>query len=352
MNKRAVLDASPRLTAAFRGKSFLSTAEVGRPELSELIDLAVQHKHGGIDPGTPLTGKAVGLVFFNPSLRTRTSMTIAVQQLGGVPVPLHVGRETWTLEFEEGAVMDGEMAEHIKEAAPVLSSYLDAIGVRCFSTLEDYQRDKKEEVLSAFHKYSSVPIINLESSTQHPLQGLGDVMTINERFGAVDQRKVVLAWAYHPRALPAAVANSFALSAAQYGMNLTIACPPEYQLDDDMMTMVKQRAQENEGSVKVVHDLEEACSGAEVVYAKSWASLHYYGRLQQEAQLRAKYRGWMIDQDLMEKTASNGVFMHCLPVRRNVVATDGVLDGPRSIVIEQANNRLHLQKTLLSLMLS
>lgn len=352
MNKTDVIHASPRLIESFKGKSFLSTENVGRPELSELLDLAVQHKHGGIDPGTPLTGKAVGMVFFNPSLRTRTSMTIAIQQLGGVPVPLHVGTDTWTLEFEEGAVMDGDGAEHIKEAAPVLSSYLDAIGVRCFSKLEDYQRDKKEEVLGAFEKYSSVPVINLESSTQHPLQGLGDVMTINERFGTVDQRKVVLAWTYHPRPLPVAVSNSFALAAAQYGMNLTIACPPEYGLDEETMAMVEAKAEANEGSVKVTDNLEEACGGAEVVYAKSWASLPYYGRLEGEAKLRAEYRGWIIDEELMEATASDGVFMHCLPVRRNVVATDGVLDGPRSIVIQQAHNRLHLQKTLLSLMLS
>ncbi len=335
---------------AFKGRSFLSTLDFNRPELSELLDLAMQHKHGRIDPGTPLTGKAVGLVFFDPSLRTRTSMTIAIQQLGGVPVPLHVGSETWTLEFREGAVMVGESEEHIREAAPVLSSYLDAIGVRCFSRLQDYEQDKAETVLSAFERYSSVPVINLESSTQHPLQGLGDVLTIREKFGTLDQRDVVLAWVHHPRPLSMSVPNSFSLAATQYGMNLTIACPPEYGLDPEVFKQVEDSAQANGGSVRISHNLEEACKGAEVIYARSWGSLDFYGRLEQEVELRQQYRDWIVDRQLMS-LASRGYLMHCLPVRRNVEVTDEVLDGPRSLVIQQSANRLHLQKTLLSLIL-
>ncbi len=350
MPKTPALPASERLVAAFRGKSFLSTAGIGRPELSELLDLAVRHKHGWIDPGRILRDKSVGLVFFDPSLRTRTSMTIAIQQLGGVPVPLHVGSETWPIEFEEGAVMDGPRVEHIKEAAPVLSSYLDAVGVRCFSRMRDVEEDRAEVVLSSFERYGQVPVINLESATQHPLQGLGDILTIKEKLGTVDQRKVVLSWGYDPQPMPASVANSFALAAAQYGMHLTIACPQEFGLDSQVMRQVERQASGNEGSVRVMHDLESACRGAEIVYAKSWVSRQGYGRLEEEAKLRRKYEEWNVDENLMSKT-SDGYFMHCLPVRRNVIVSDQVLDGPRSIVIEQSANRLHLQKTLLSLIL-
>ncbi len=335
---------------AFRQRSFLSTGHFKRSDLSYLLDLAVQHKHGRIDPGQPLKGKSVALVFLNPSLRTRTSMTIAVQQLGGVPVPLNVGQEAWALEFEEGAVMDGASVEHVKEAAPVLSSYVDAIGVRCFPLMRDYEQDKAERVLKAFERYATVPIINLESSLHHPMQGLGDVLTIRERFGTVDQRKVVLAWTHHPKALPMAVPNSFALAAVQYGMDLTIACPQGYDLDGEVMAELEAHAQGSGGSLRVSRDLEEGCKGAEVVYAKSWGSLGCYGRPQHEAQLRRGLRHWMVTERLMSRTRE-GVFMHCLPVRRNVVVSDEVLDGPRSIVVEQAANRLHIQKTLLSLIL-
>lgn len=341
--------ASP-LLANLKGRSFLSTGDFSRPELSALLDLAMQHKHGLIDPGLPLAGKSVALIFFNPSLRTRTSMVVAVQQLGGVPVVLDVGQGTWALEYRDGVVMDGDKAEHIKEAARVLSGYMHAIGVRCFPRMNDYEEDRAEVILRAFERHSSVPIINLESATHHPLQALADIMTIREKFGTVDQRKVVLAWTYHPRPLPMSVPNSFALAAAQYGMNLTIACPPEYELDPQLMAEVERHAEQNQGSVRLVHDLAEGCRGAEIVYAKSWGSLKYYGRLDEERQLRQQYRHWMITEQLMAKT-HNGYFMHCLPVRRNVVVTDEVLDGPRSIVIDQAANRLHIQKTLLSLLL-
>jgi N-acetylornithine carbamoyltransferase len=341
--------ASP-LLANLKGRSFLTTSDFSRPELSALLDLAIQHKHGLIDPGLPLTGKSVALVFFNPSLRTRTSMIVAVQQLGGVPVVLDVGSGTWTLEYRDGVVMDGDKAEHVKEAASILSCYGDAIAVRCFPQMKNYEEDKDEAVLGAFQRHSRVPVINLESSMQHPLQGLADVMTIREKFGTVDQRKVVLAWAYHPKPLPVAVPNSFALVAAQYGMDLTIACPPEYQLDPDTMAELERHGEMNQGRVRVVHDLKQGCRGAEIVYAKSWGSLHHYGRLHEELQLRQQYKHWIITEEVMAHTA-NGYFMHCLPVRRNVEVTDDVLDGPRSIVIQQSANQLHVKKTLLSLLL-
>ena len=310
----------------------------------------MQHKYGRIEPGRPLEGKSVALIFMSPSLRTRTSMTIAVHHLGGVAVPLNIDREAWALEFQEGAVMDRDRAEHIKEAAPVLSKYVDAIGVRCFPGMKDYAEDKEDRVLRSFQRFATVPIVNLESSLHHPMQGLGDVLTIRERFGTVDQRRVTLAWTNHPKPLPMAVPNSFCLAAAQYGMNLTIACPPEYTLDDDLMAEARRHAGINGGKVRIVHDLKEGCRGAEAVYAKSWGSLAHYGNAESEARARRGYADWIVTEEVMKETG-NGVFMHCLPVRRNVVVSDEVLDGPRSIVVDQASNRLHIQKTLLSLML-
>lgn len=336
---------------SFRGRSFLSTGDFSRADLAGLLDLAVQQKYGRIKPGHPLAGKSVALVFFNPSLRTRTSMAVAVQQLGGFPIVLDVGRAAWPLEFLEGVVMDQDKAEHIKEAAPVLSTYVDAVGVRCFPAMEDYEEDVTERVLRSFDRYTTVPVINLESSTEHPLQGLADIMTIKEKFGTVDQRKVVLCWAYHPKALPMSVANSFALAATQYGMHLTICCPPGFELTEEKMERIEKEASGSQGSVRLSQDPGEACDGAEIVYAKSWGSAAYYGRWDEEKQLREQYRDWIVSSELMDKTA-NGYFLHCLPVRRNVVVTDAVLDGPRSLVVEQSANRLHIQKTLLSAILS
>ncbi len=330
------------------GRSFITTADFTRSELSDILDLAIQYKRLG--HGKPLTNKTIILIFFNPSLRTRTSMDIAIHQLGGHSVVLDVGKGTWTLEYRDGVIMDGDTTEHIKEAARVLSHYGDALAVRSFPTMMGYAEDSQDPVIKSFQRESSVPVINLESAMFHPLQAMADVMTIREKFGLVDQRKVVLTWAYHPKPLPMAVPNSFALAAAQFGMNLTIACPPDYDLDPHLMTLIQRHAEANGSRVEMLHDPREACRGAEIVYAKSWGSRHYYGRLDEEVALRQNYRSWMVTDQLMSLT-DNGYFMHCLPVRRNVVVSDSVLDGPRSLVVEQAANRLHVQKAILTLLL-
>ena len=342
---------SSSLADRFRGQSLFSPADFRRRELIELLDLALAQKQGRLDPGTPLRGKSVALVFFDPSLRTRTSMVIAIQQLGGVPVVLDVGKEAWALEYLEGVVMDQDNAEHIKEAAPVLSQYVDAIGVRSFPKMQDYREDRQEMVLKSFQRYASVPTLNLESSTQHPFQALGDALTIKEKFGSLARRRVTLAWTKHPKSLPMSVANSFALASALFGMDLTIASPPEYQLDPEIMVQLHDLGRKSGATVQVCENLEEACEAREIIYAKSWGSLEYYGRPDQEKKRKSRYQDWTITERLMDKTAK-GCFMHCLPVRRNVVVEDAVLDGPRSIVVEQSANRLHIQRALLSLILS
>ncbi|HEX8183132.1 MAG TPA: N-acetylornithine carbamoyltransferase [Blastocatellia bacterium] len=332
-----------------KGRDFISTADFTREELSSLIDLAAKIK--AKDYGErPLANRSVALVFFNPSLRTRASMEVAVYDLGGNTVSLDVGKGTWSLEYREGVIMDGDKTEHIKEAARVLSRYVSAIGVRAFPEMQNYEQEMTDPVLRGFAEYSDVPVLNLESSRHHPFQALADIMTIREKAGLHSHNRVVLSWAFHPKPLPMAVPNSFALIAAQFGLDLTIACPPEYDLGDEVMAEIHAAAESNGSRVHVSRDAREACAGAQIVYAKSWGGKQFYGRQQEDIHAREQYRDWRIDEDVMRST-DNGYFMHCLPVRRNVVVTDGVLDGPQCAAIDEAENRLHVQKAVLATIL-
>ena len=328
------------------GRDFLSTADFTKDELFSLIDLAAKIKAGDYRE-QPLSGKSVGLVFFNPSLRTRASMEIAAYELGGNAVTLDVGKGTWSLEHRDGVVMDSDKTEHIKEAARVLSRYCVALGVRAFPEMKDFASEMADPVVRGFAEHSDVPVFNLESSRYHPFQALADAMTIREKLGAFSGQRVVLSWAYHPKPLPMAVPNSFALVAAQCGLDLTIACPPEYDLGEEVMTEIERGAKSSGGKVRIVRDQREACKDARIVYAKSWGSKHYYGRGDEDIQLRQQYKRWRVDEDVMSLT-DHGWFMHCLPVRRNVVVTDGVLDGPQNAAIDEAENRLHVQKAVLA----
>jgi N-acetylornithine carbamoyltransferase len=329
-----------------KGRDFLSTADFTREELASLIDLAAKIK--AKDYGErPLAGRSVALVFFNPSLRTRASMDIAVYELGGNAVTLDVGKGTWSLEYRESIVMDGDETEHIKEAARVLARYVAAIGVRAFPEMQNYKEEIADPVLRGFAEYSDVPVLNLESSRHHPFQALADIMTIREKLGSLSHNKVTLTWAFHPKPLPMAVPNSFALIAAQFGLDLTIACPPEYDLGDEVMAEIHAGAKTSGGQVRVSRDRREACAGARIIYAKSWGGKQFYGRPDEDVQTREQYRNWRVDEEVMRST-DNGYFMHCLPVRRNVVVTDGVLDGPQNAAIDEAENRLHAQKAVLA----
>ena len=329
-----------------KGKDFISTADFTREELTSLIDLAARIKAKDFSE-RPLAGRSVALVFFNPSLRTRASMEIAVYDLGGNTVSLDVGKGMWSLEYRESVIMDGDKTEHIKEAARVLSRYVAAIGVRAFPEMQNYKEEIADPVLRGFAEYSDVPVLNLESSRHHPFQALADIMTIREKVGPLSHNKVTLSWAFHPKPLPMAVPNSFALIAAQFGLDLTIACPPEYDLGDEVMAEIHAASESSGGRVHVSRDSREACRGARIVYAKSWGGKQFYGRPEEDIHTRAQYRNWRIDEDAMRST-DNGYFMHCLPVRRNVVVTDGVLDGQQSAAIDEAENRLHVQKAVLA----
>ena len=332
-------------------RDFLTTADWTREELERLLEAAARFKHGA-DGSKPLAGRSVALVFFNPSLRTRASMQIGVYELGGNAVILEPGGTSWTLEHRAGAVMDADKTEHVAEFVRVLGRYAAAIGVRTFAALKDWREERLDPVLAAFASYSEVPVINLESAMHHPCQALADMLTIREKLGE-GRKRVVLTWAWHPKPLPMAVPNSFALAAAQMGHELTIAHPPGYELDEELMQEINVQAYDaGARPVRVTHDMEEAFDGAEVIYAKSWGSRMFYGSPDEDMEERAPYRGeWMVDEAKMRRTDS-AVFMHCLPVRRNVIVTDGVIDSPASVVIDEAENRLHVQKAVLSRLLS
>src|SRR6476469_2625533 len=252
--------------------NFLNTLD---SDLNHLIASAQRFKAGD-DRSKPLKGKSVALVFFNPSLRTRASMQVGIYQLGGNAVVLEPGGTSWTLEHREGAVMDGDKTEHVAEFVRVLGRYCVAIGVRTFAALKDWEAERIDPILNAFARYSDVPIINLESAMHHPCQAMADMMTIRERLGA-GRKKVLLTWAWHPKPLPMAVPNSFALAAAQMGHELVIAHPKGYELDDELMSETRKHAAAVGGSVTVLNDTDEAFDGAEVVYAKSWGSRRFYG---------------------------------------------------------------------------
>jgi N-acetylornithine carbamoyltransferase len=329
-----------------KGKNFLSTGDFTTEELTALIDLAAKIKAREYIE-RPLTGKSVALIFFNPSLRTRASMEIAIYELGGNTTSLDIGKGTWNLEHRENVVMDSDKAEHIKEAARVLSRYVAAIGVRAFPEMNNYAEDMQDSVVQGFARYSDVPVLNLESSRFHPFQSLADILTIREKLGSLDHQRVVLSWAWHPKPLPMAVPNSFALIAAQFGLDLTIACPPEYDLGDEVMREINNKSAGSGGRVHISRDYREACRGAKIIYAKSWGSKEFYGNPQGDIAARQSYRDWRIDQEVMRST-DRGWFMHCLPVRRNVIVTDEVLDGGQSAAIDEAENRLHVQKAVLA----
>lgn len=327
-------------------KDFLSTSDFSRDQLEELLASAFEIKNGDW-VAKPLTGKSVALVFFNPSLRTRASMQVGIYELGGNPVILEPGGTSWTLEHREGVVMDGAKTEHLSEFVRVLERYVSAIGVRTFAEIKNWQIERTDPILNAFAKYAKVPIINLESAMHHPCQSLADMMTIREKLGKT-KRKILLTWAWHPKPLPMAVPNSFVLAAAQFGHDLRIAHPKGYELDEKLIADIERQVSENGGSIEFTNDVDEAFDGVEVVYAKSWGAKQFYGATDKDIEYRAGFRNdWIVDESKMSRT-SDAIFMHCLPVRRNVIVTDEVIDSASSVVVDQAENRLHIQKALMS----
>jgi N-acetylornithine carbamoyltransferase len=289
--------------------------------------------------------RGLGLLFLAPSLRTQASMQRAGARLGLDVVQLD---GAWQLETHDGVPMDGAAAEHVREAAGVLSEYVDVLAVRAFPGMQDLATDLSDPVLTGFRRFASVPVVNLESARWHPCQALADRATL-EQLGVPKPAKLVLTWAWHPRPLPHAVPNSTVCMAAQRGMEVVVLHPERFELAEDVMEEARALAAASGGSVRISHDPAEALDDAAVVYAKSWGSLHTWGDPAADTDLRAPLRHWCVDEGWIGSSAR---LFHCLPVRRDVVVASDVLDGPRSAVLAQAANRLHAQTALLERLLS
>lgn len=334
-------------------KHFYNTADFTSEEILALIDMALKMKNGQLTNN--LKGKSLAMLFFNPSLRTRVSFSVAMQKLNGLAIDLPIKDGAYSFEFEENAVMDQGTIEHVKDAAQVLSGYCDAVAVRSSELItpakesvpvKSWEELKTDKVIKSFMKYANVPVINMESNVYHPCQGLGDAMTIKEKLGDPEGQKYVLTWVYHPKALPMATPNSQILAACDLGMEVVVARPEGWELDPQIIGSMTQRAKQNGGSLKFLNSMEDAMKGSKVVCAKSWGALKYYGNWEEEQKIRGGLKNWIVDQKKMD-TTDNAYFMHCLPVRRNVEVTDEVIDGNNSWVYDQAENRMWVQMALL-----
>lgn len=325
-------------------RHFLSTEDWSRDELSGLIDRARAYRDS--PQGDALKGKSIALVFFNPSLRTRTSFDLGAHQLGGHAIVLDARGGTWPVEMADGAVMDGGPEEHVKEAARVLSSYVDLIAIRCFPKFEDWTAEREDPLITAYAKYATVPVINMETIV-HPCQELAHMMALEDRLGDVRGKDFLLTWVPHPKPLNTAVANSAILIASKFGMNVRMLVPDEvYALDPRYMGAAERFCAEAGTRFSLTTDIEEGYAGAHAVYAKSWGALPFYGNWDAEAPYRAKGANFMIDAAKMALT-DDGVVSHCLPMRRNVKIADEVVDSPAFVGLAEAENRLHVQKAVM-----
>ncbi|MHA6287546.1 N-acetylornithine carbamoyltransferase [Maricaulis sp. CAU 1757] len=330
-------------------RHFLSTADWSRNELQDLLHRASAFK-AGVESRC-MQGKSIALVFFNPSLRTRTSFDIGAWKLGGKAIVLDAKGATWPLEFGDGVTMDGSAEEHVREAARVLSSYVDLIAIRCFPEFKDWPAERADPMITAFAKHATVPVINMETIV-HPCQELALMRALQDRIGAVEDKTFLLTWVPHPKPLNTAVANSALLIASKFGMNVRVLVPDEvYRLDDRYMDAAARFVAEGGGSVSMTSDVDAAYDGADAVYAKSWGALPFYGKWEDEAPYRAKGADFMVTPDKMART-NNAVVSHCLPMRRNVKIADAVVDSDAFLGIEEAANRLPVQMAVMERLLT
>lgn len=323
---------------------FLDLADFERAEVKDLLGLAARlQKHP--DPHA-LAGKVLGLLFMNPSLRTLASFQSGMMRLGGSVFVITPGQGTWQLETRSGAVMNGQAAEHVKEAVPVVASYCDALGVRMFAEGRNLQADISETQFKMIADLCDKPLVNLESAVNHPCQALADWYTMDE-LSVPERGKFVLSWVNHPRALPLAVPSATVHMAAMRGMEVVVLRPDGYALPEAIMDKARAAAKASGGSVTETTDRNEALKGAQVIYAKEWGSPQHYGDNEAESRMREYLNDWCVKDSWFKNTAEDCRLMHCLPVRRNVAVDDEVLDGPRSVVIQEAFNRMVVQMAVL-----
>ncbi len=325
-------------------KRFLDLADLQRDEVRALLDLA-RRLETHPEPQA-LVGKILGLVFFNPSLRTLASFQAGMAKLGGTSFVITPGQGTWQLETRIGAVMSGAAAEHVREGIPVLASYCDVLGIRAFADGKDLRYDLAETAFSAMSAVVEKPLINLESAVNHPCQALADWKTMDD-LGVPRNGKFVLSWVYHPRGLPLAVPAAAVHMAAMRGMEVVVLRPEGFALPPQIMEKARNAAAQSGGSVRETDDRREALEGAQIVYAKEWGSTNYYGDTEGDGRLRAGLTDWCVRNDWFASAAGDCRLMRCLPVRRNTAVADEVLDGPRSVVQREAYNRLTVQMAVL-----
>lgn len=309
-------------------KNFISAGDV--PDINSLVQMALSYKADPFKDKSLGAGKRIGLLFLNPSMRTRLSTQIAAQNLGMEAIVFNVGQDGWALEFEEEAIMSGTTVEHVKDAAPILGKYFDILGIRTFPSLQNKADDYNELYISQFIKYAGIPVVSLESATLHPLQSLTDVITIGEVFREKRRPKIVLTWAPHVKALPQCVANSFSQWINAWGgSDFVITHPEDYELDEKYTS-----------GASITYNQSEALKDADFVYIKNWSTYVDYGRIY------CNDPKWMLTNEKLRLTNQARV-MHCLPVRRNVEVSDEILDGPNSIVTQQAANRVWAAQAVL-----
>ena len=317
-------------------KKFIEVSDV--TDIQALINKGLAYKQHPLLDKTLGANKRVGLLFLNPSLRTRLSTQLAAQNLGMDAIVFNVDKEGWALEFAEGAIMNGTTVEHVKDAAPILGQYFDILCIRTFPGLQNREEDYAEKIINQFIKYAGVPVVSLESATLHPLQSLTDILTIQESIqstGLVKKPKVVLTWAPHVKALPQCVANSFAqwATAANFA-DVVVTHPAGYELSEKYTK-----------GATITHDQAAALEGADFVYVKNWSPYEDYGKV------FCTDPAWMLTENLL-KHSNNAKVMHCLPVRRNVELSDEILDSPCSLVTKQAGNRVWAAQSVLSTILT
>ena len=312
-------------------KNFINSDDI--IDYQYLLNKINKHKNDMSDLSFVGKNKVLGLLFFNPSLRTRLSTQRAAINLGLKCIVMNFKDDGWQLEFDDNIIMSGNKAEHIKDAAKVISQYCDIVGIRAFANLENKEIDNSDKIINSFVKYASIPVLNLESALAHPLQALSDAVTINE-YKKTNKPKIVLTWAPHPKPLPHAVANSFIKMCKINNYDLTITNPKGYDLNSEITK-----------GIDIVHDQNMAFKNADFIYAKNWSSYDHYGKV------LINDDSWMINEKHMALT-NNAFFMHCLPVRRNVVVSDSVIDSNKSLVIQQANNRTYAAQIILKELIS
>lgn len=310
-------------------KNFITVQDVDN--IDALVEKALQYKQEPFRDRALGEDKRIGLLFLNPSLRTRLSTQVAARNLGMEPIVFNVDKDGWALEFEEGAIMSGNTVEHVKDAAPVLGQYFDILCIRTFPSLKNREEDYSEQVIQSFLQFAKVPVVSLESATLHPLQSLTDILTIKETFAPPRKPKVVLTWAPHVKTLPQCVANSFAQWMHAWGeADFVITHPEDYEL-----------AEQFTQGVEIIHDQDAALRGADYLYVKNWSTYHDYGKIY------SNDPGWMLTEKKLAIT-NDAKVMHCLPVRRNVELSDEVLDSQSSLVTRQAGNRVWAAQAVLA----